>query len=123
MLMGLVLVLVFTSVLLISTARACDEPYRPPWVLIPSPTGGTDVSSGCEIVAQVVHCDVEVKSVEFLVDGKVVGTDDKADEEGKFRFKWNAADVAAGKHTITAKANLANGEELKDSDEVKVIVK
>jgi len=104
---------------LVAGTSACG----PPWIDIIEPEEDADVSAGCEILAKVVHCPVEVKSLEFLVDGDVVGTDDTADEEGQYSFQWDAADIEAGEHTITAKAKLANEEVVTKSDEVKVIVK
>ncbi len=103
-----------------SMTKACDWP---PWILVLAPKDGADVTSGCEIVAQLKDCPVEVKAVKFLVDGKVVGGDDTADEAGKFSFQWDAAAAEAGEHIISAKAKLANGDIVTKSDKVKVTVK
>ncbi len=117
-LMWAIIVVVVLSGLVVGTS-ACG----PPWIDIIEPDEDADVSAGCKIVAKVLRCSVEVKSVEFLVDFEVVGTDDTADEEGKYSFQWDAADAWVGEHLITAQANLANDEVLEDSDEVKVVVK
>ena len=117
-LMWAVIVVVVLSGL-VAGVSACG----PPWIDIIEPEEDADVSAGCEIVAKVMECSVEVTSVEFLVDFEVVGTDDTTDEEGKYSFQWDAADVEPGEHTITAKANLANGDVVTKSDEVKVVVK
>ena len=119
-LMGLVLPIV--ALVPGSRTQACD-PDWPPWVLVVAPTDGADVTSGCEIVAKLKDCPIEVTSVKFLVDGKLVGRDDTADEEGTFSFQWDAAAVEAGEHIISAKAKLANGDIVTKSDKVKVAVK
>ena len=100
-------------------AVAC---HKPPWIQIIGPSGGEDVTDGCEIIAEVLNSNVAATSVEFLVDGQVVGVDDAADEEGKFSLQWDASGVAAGEHIISARATLADQTILKDSDEVKVVI-
>ena len=100
-------------------AVACDES---PWIHIVSPSGGEGVTDGCEIIAEVLNSKVAAASVEPLVDGQAVGVDDAANEEGTFSLQWDAKDVAAGEHTVSAQAALADETIPKDSDEVRVSI-
>ena len=115
--------LVLVGLVLVLSGSVAGDCCGPPWIYIIEPAEDADVSAGCEIVAKLVDCPLEVKAVRFLVDGEVVGSDDTADEEGKFSFQWDGADAEAGEHIISAKAKLANGDIVTKSDEVKVVVK
>jgi hypothetical protein len=46
-----------------------------------------------------------VRLVDFLVDGRVVGSDSAA----PFSFDWNPGDLRAGRHILTAAASTADG--------------
>ncbi len=75
-----------------------------PTAAITSPTAGQNVS-GTVTVAASASDNVGVAEVKFLVDGVVAASDKKA----PYSFAWNTAAIAAGSHTLQAKAFDACG--------------
>jgi chitodextrinase len=73
-----------------------------PQVSVTSPQDGDSVPAGTVTLTADATDNRGVESVDFLVDGSVVGSDTSA----PYSFSWTAA---AGQHTITAKATDAAG--------------
>lgn len=73
----------------------------PPTVNITAPTNNQAVSGTVPISAAASDTGGSgVKDVQFLVDGQVVNTDTTS----PYSYNWNAASVANGSHTLTARA-------------------
>src|SRR5262245_18001628 len=75
-----------------------------PSITITSPTTGERVSRNVTVTAAASDA-VGVRSVTFMVDGAVIGTDTKA----PYSVRWNTRDAADGSHTLSAQARDAAG--------------
>lgn len=87
----------------------------PPSVSITSPTNGASVTATIAVDIS-ANDNIAVSSVNFKVDGVVVGTDNNA----PYSFSWNTTTVAAGIHTLSATANDAAGNVNSNSIQVTV---
>ena len=76
----------------------------PPTVTVSAPAGNATVSGSVAIAAS-ANDDVAVTTVDFLVDGAVVGTASAA----PYGATWDTTKTTNGAHTITAKAHDAAG--------------
>ena len=76
-----------------------------PTVAVTSPIDGSNVT-GNVVLAASASDDVGVAGVQFLVDGVAVGAEVTA---APYVLSWNSSTVAAGAHTITARARDAAG--------------
>jgi hypothetical protein len=76
----------------------------PPTVSLTAPANGATVSGTVTLSANASD-NVGVTSVEFLVNGSVVGTDTTS----PYSVSWNSTTVLNGTHTVTARAHDAAG--------------
>ncbi|HET9271332.1 MAG TPA: Ig-like domain-containing protein, partial [Vicinamibacterales bacterium] len=76
-----------------------------PRVMITSPAGGATVSGAVPITATASD-NIGVAGVRFLVDGQAVGAEDTSAPYG---VTWDASNVPAGSHALTAVARDAAG--------------
>ena len=83
----------------------------PPTVNVTAPANGATVSGAVRLTADASD-DFGVSRVEFYVDGTKVGDAFSA----PYGVDWNAGQVAAGSHAISAKAIDAAGNEAVDDD-------
>ncbi len=88
-----------------------------PSVAITSPISALTVT-GLVTVNVSASDDVDVASVQFLVDGNTVGA---ADTAAPYSFSWNSATLPNGTHVLTARATDTGGN-TKLSDPVSVTV-
>ncbi|MBN9520556.1 DUF4082 domain-containing protein [bacterium] len=77
----------------------------PPSVAITSPTGGSTVSGTTTVTASASD-NVGVTSVQFLLDGANLGSQDTA---APYSVSWNTATASNGSHTLSAVARDAAG--------------
>lgn len=75
-----------------------------PTVSLTAPSGGTTVA-GTEKLTANASDNGQVTEVDFLVDGKVVGTSGAS----PYSFDWNTNSVTDGQHNLTARAYDAKG--------------
>jgi Tol biopolymer transport system component len=101
-----------------SGTTACHSaPDRtPPTVTLTAPANGATVNGVTTISANAVD-GVGVNRVDFLVDGKIVGTAATA----PYSVLWNAASVTPGSHTVSARAFDTSGNQAIASVSVTVI--
>jgi Zn-dependent metalloprotease len=78
--------------------------FTPPQVALTAPTDGATIIAPTVIAASATD-DTGVVSVQFLVDGAVVGTDNSS----PFSYSWNTVAAGPGPHTLAAKAYDAVG--------------
>lgn len=90
--------------------------YYPPPIWILAPAGGEAVRGDVQMEAK-VRDGLEVKLVEFLVDGKVIASD----AEAPYTATWGATKVEKGEHALQARGTLADGKTIV-SKIVKVVV-
>lgn len=79
---------------------SCAGDSTGPTVSVTSPANGAAVSGTTEINATANDTGSGIKTVEFLVDGTVIGSD----ATSPYSVSWNSATVTNGNHTITARA-------------------
>ena len=94
--------LIFFLILILS----CDE--TPPYVQIISPVEGAVMPSNISIIQAEAYDndgDGKVVSVDFYIDGILIGTANNPNSEGLWEYPWNVSYWAdSSDHSITAKA-------------------
>jgi len=76
----------------------------PPTVAVTAPASGANVTGTVALGASASD-DVAIDHVDFLVDGQKVGSDTSA----PYSFTWNSEGVAAGAHSVDARAADSSG--------------
>lgn len=88
-----------------SAAGAISVDNSGPVVNLSAPAAGSTVSGGSVMISADASDSTAVSSVDFLVDGTVVGTDASL----PYSFVWNTTTVPDGSHNLTARANDSVG--------------
>ena len=71
----------------------------PPEIRVAAPTAGATVARTVAVTAAATD-NVRVVGVQFLVDGRPIGAEDRA---RPFRLSWHSRTVANGSHRLTAR--------------------
>jgi hypothetical protein len=88
-----------SSIVTVTVSAAADT--TAPTVSVTAPTNGTSVAVGTAVnITATASDNVGVAKVEFLVDGALKSTDTSS----PYAYSWATTGVAAGTHTIVAKA-------------------
>ena len=85
----------------------------PPMIALTSPAAGASVF-GTVTLSATASDNVGVAGVQFLLDGAALGADDTT---APYQFSWDTTAVAAGPHTLAARARDTSGN-LADSNAV-----
>ncbi|MDJ0841666.1 MAG: PHB depolymerase family esterase [Acidobacteriota bacterium] len=93
-----------------------DSDSTPPTVSITSPSTGATVSGTVSVTASASD-DVAVSSVDFFIDGMLVGTDTSS----PYSYSWSTSSEANGTHSIFARAVDSSGNTA-TSDTISVTV-
>jgi hypothetical protein len=83
----------------------------PPTVAVTNPVGGGSVTGAVTVQATATD-DTGVTSVQFVVDGVVIGTATTA----PYALTWNTTTVADGVHTVNAIGRDAAGNQATSAD-------
>ncbi len=99
------------TVAMAAFAVACDAPTEStdttaPTAALTSPAGGTEGLTGALALTATASDSAGIASVEFAVDGTIVGTDATAPYEANIT---STAAYASGTHTISVRATDVNG--------------
>ena len=87
-----------------SLAQSQSRDTTPPTVSLTSPAAGTEVT-GSVILTATASDAVGVRSVAFLVNGNVIGTD----RSSPYSLSWYTGSTPPGSHTLRAQARDAAG--------------
>jgi poly(hydroxyalkanoate) depolymerase family esterase len=93
---------------------------EPPTVDLTVPENGARLQGMITLIAEAGD-DRGVAKVDFLVDDRLIGTGTPTGESGPWELQWNTAEVAEGRHRLSARAvDRSDNEATDDDTEVQV---